>query len=264
MSKSQKSTKYAVRDDTTSGEKKRADALLLARGLARSRARARDLIVDGAVLVDSVPIIKPSKLLSIDCDLKLTSSGNPWVSRAGLKLAGGLKAFPMIDVAGRYAIDLGASTGGFTDVLLAKNVGHVLAVDIGSAQLAEKIAIDPRVTVKDATNARYLTIDMLVKPAELIVCDVSFISLKKLLPAAMNLAAAGAYLLALVKPQFEVGMGMVGKGGVVRDTALQDAVIDDIEKWLVTKMKWRHLGTVPSSINGADGNREFLLAGQKS
>ena len=157
MKKSQKAIRDYNPNYTSSGKKQRADALLLARGLVRSRQRARDLIADGAVLVDQVPIVKPSKLLATDCDLELTSSGNPWVSRAGLKLSGGLKAFPMVDVAGRYAIDIGASTGGFTDVLLAKNVGHVLAVDVGSGQLAEKIATNPRVTVMDATNARHLT-----------------------------------------------------------------------------------------------------------
>ena len=190
MEKSRKATRDRSPDYANSGEKQRADALLLARGVARSRERARDLIADGAVLVEGVPIAKPSKLLATDCDIELTSTGNPWVSRAGLKLAGGLKAFPMVDVAGRYAIDIGASTGGFTDVLLAKNVGHVLAVDVGSRHLAKKIATDARVTVMDATNARHLTTNMVTKPVELIVCDASFISLKKLLPAAMNLAAA--------------------------------------------------------------------------
>ena len=263
MEKSRKATRDLSPDYANSVEKQRADALLLARGLARSRERARDLIVDGAVLVDGVAIAKPSKLLATDCDLELTSTGNPWVSRAGLKLAGGLKAFPMVDVAGRYAIDIGASTGGFTDVLLAQNVGHVLAVDVGSSQLAEKIAIDPRVSVMDATNARHLMTSMLAKPVELIVCDASFISLKKLLPAAMSLAAEGAYVMALIKPQFEVGKGMVGKGGIVRDTKLHDAVVADIENWLITEMKWRHLGTAPSPIDGTDGNREFLIAGRK-
>ena len=197
MEKTQKAIRVRSPDYANCVKKQRADALLLARGLTRSRERARDLIADGAVLVDGVPISKPSKLLSTDCDLELTSIGNPWVSRAGLKLAGGLKAFPMVDIAGRYAIDIGASTGGFTDVLLAKNVGHVLAVDVGSRQLAKKIATDARVTVMDATNALHLTTNMVTKPVELIVCDASFISLKKLLPAVMNLAAAGAYILAL-------------------------------------------------------------------
>lgn len=263
MEKSQKLTGGFSPNLTASVKKQRADALLLARGLARSRERARDLIVSGAVLVEGVPIAKPSKLLSPDCDLVLTSAGNPWVSRAGLKLAGGLKAFPMIDVAGRYAIDIGASTGGFTDVLLSHNVGHVVAVDVGSGQLAEKIATDPRVTVMDAMNARHLEANMLAMSVELIVCDASFISLKKLLPAALNVAAAGAFILALIKPQFEVGKGMVGKGGIVRDATLHNQVIADIESWLITEMKWQHLGTTPSPIDGPDGNREFLLAGLK-
>lgn len=263
MGKSQKQIGNHSPDYTASREKIRADALLLARGFARSRERARDLISEGVVLVDRVPINKPSKLLTPDCDLAITSEGNPWVSRAGLKLAGGLKAFPMIDVVGRYAIDIGASTGGFTDVLLAHNIGHVVAVDVGRGQLAEKIATDPRVTSMDSTNARYLAAEMLAMPVELIVCDASFISVKKLLPAAMNLAAPGAHILALIKPQFEVGKGVVGKGGIVRDVALHEAVIRDIESWLITEMKWQHLGTISSPIAGQDGNQEFLLAGQK-
>ena len=263
MRKTQKFRANFGHDVIESNKKLRADTLLLARGLARSRERARDLIADGAVLVGGVPIVKPSKLLESDCDLMLRSVGNPWVSRAGLKLAGGLKAFPMIDVAGRYAVDIGASTGGFTDVLLANNVGHVVAVDVGSGQLASKIATEKRVSVMDATNARYLSADMLEMPVQLIVCDASFISLKKLLPAVMNLAASGAYILALIKPQFEVGKGMVGKGGVVRDAALPHSVIADIESWFINEMKWEHIGTVPSTINGPDGNLEFLLAGRK-
>jgi len=245
-------------------KKVRADTLLLSRGLSSSRERAQDLISNGKVLVDGLPVVKPSKLLASDCCLVLSSIGNPWVSRAGIKLACGLKAFPMIEVAGRYAIDIGASTGGFTDVLLAHNVRHVMAVDVGKGQMAEKVAIDPRVTVMDAINARHLASDMLETPVELIVCDASFISLKKLLPAVMNLAVVGTYILALIKPQFEVGKGMVGKRGVVRDTALHDAVIADIETWFVTEMKWHHIGTRPSPINGPHGNREFLIAALKT
>ena len=244
-------------------EKIRADALLIARGLAHSRQRACELISEGAVLVGGVKVAKPSKLLASDCEIRLISLGNPWVSRAGLKLAGGLEVFSMIDVSGRYAIDIGASTGGFTEVLLAYNVRHVFAVDVGSGQLAEKVASDPRVTVMDKTNARHLKANMLVTPIDLIVCDASFISLKKLLPAVMSLAKAGAYILALIKPQFEVGRGMVGKGGIVRDAELHAEVVADIEKWLVNKMEWQHIGTVPSPIFGADGNREFLIAAYK-
>ncbi|MDC1383276.1 TlyA family RNA methyltransferase [Candidatus Puniceispirillum sp.] len=245
------------------GKKLRADALLIARGLAGSRERACELIAKGAVLVNGVTVVKPSKLLASDCEFMLTAEDNPWVSRASLKLAGGLEAFPMIDVSGRYAIDIGAGTGGFTEVLLAQNVRHVLAVDVGSGQLAEKVATDPRVTVMDKTNARHLKADALVMPIDLIVCDASFISLKKVLPAVMSLSNVGTYILALVKPQFEVGKGMVGKGGIVRDTAMHAKVVADIENWLINKMKWQHIGTVPSPIFGVDGNQEFLLAACK-
>ena len=263
LRKSQKPARGVSQDYIQVGKKMRADALLMARGLARSRHRACELIAEGAVLVNGITVAKPSKLLASNCEITLTSEGNPWVSRAGLKLASGLEIFSMIDVGGRYAIDIGASTGGFTEVLLAHNVEHVLAVDVGNEQLAETVANDPRVTVMDGTNARYLKADMLVMPLDLIVCDASFISLKKVLPAVMSLANTGAYILALIKPQFEVGKGMVGKGGIVRDSALHAEVVVGIEDWLIHKMKWQHIGTVPSPIFGADGNQEFLLAAHK-
>ena len=263
LGKQLKSARNASQDYIQTVQKLRADALLMLRGHARSRERACELIAEGAVLVNGVKVAKPSKLLASDCAITLTSAGNPWVSRAGMKLAGGLEVFSMIDVSGRYAIDIGASTGGFTEVLLAHNVGHVLAVDVGSGQMVEKVAANPRVTVMDKTNARYLKADMLAQPVDLIVCDASFISLKKVLPAVMRLANAGAYILALVKPQFEVGKGMVGKGGIVRDAALHAGVVADIENWLINKMKWHHIGTAPSPILGVDGNKEFLLAANK-
>ena len=263
MRKTQKSAINVSQGYIQIGEKLRADTLLIARGLALSRERACELIAEGAVLVNGVKVAKPSKLLTSNCEITLKSLGNPWVSRAGLKLDGGLKLFPMIDVSKRYAIDIGASTGGFTEVLLAQNVRHVLAVDVGNGQLATKLATDPRVTVMDRTNARYLELDMLVMPIDLIVCDVSFISLKKVLPAVMSLVRPGTYILALIKPQFEVGRGMVGKGGIVRDATLHTEVVADIEKWLINKMKWQHIGTVPAPIHGVGGNREFLLAAIK-
>jgi len=263
VGKSRKPNKDIIQAEAGLASKLRADALLLARGLSRSRDRARDLIAEGAVLVDGQPVLKASKLLEIECNLEVTSTGNPWVSRAGIKLAGGLAAFPMIAVAGRYALDIGASTGGFTEVLLSHHVGHVVAIDVGSGQLAAGLAADARVTVLDGTNARYLRLDMLQQPPQLVVCDASFISLKKVLVAAMDMSAAGADLLALIKPQFEVGKGLVGKGGIVREPHLHDMVIADIEGWLVTEMGWHHIGTVPSPIDGPDGNREFLLAGKK-
>ena len=263
MGKSRKPNARRIPAEVGLASKLRADALLLARGLARSRDRARDLIAEGAVLVDGQPVRKASKLLEMDCNLVVTSTGNPWVSRAGMKLAGGLAAFPMIQVKGRYALDIGASTGGFTEVLLSRDVGHVVAIDVGTGQLAAGLAADSRVTVLDATNARYLRPEMLDQPPQLMVCDASFISVKKVLVAAMDMATAGAHLLALIKPQFEVGKGLVGKGGIVREPHLHDMVIADIEGWLITEMGWQHIGTVPSPIDGPDGNREFLLAGKK-
>ena len=198
MAKSRKSKQDNGPTTGAADQKLRADALLLARGLARSRDRARDLIAEGAVLVAGEIVHKASKTLAIDCDITVTSSGNPWVSRAGMKLAGGLAEFPMIDVAGRYAIDIGASTGGFTEVLLAHDAAHVVAIDVGNGQLADHLASDPRVTVMDGTNARYLKLDMLAEAPQLVVCDASFISLKKVLVTALEIAAPGADLLALI------------------------------------------------------------------
>ena len=242
----------------------RADALLLARGLVSSRDRARDLIVAGKVIADGTLVKKPAKMLAPDSGIEITGMVNPWVSRAGLKLAGGLDAFPVVDVAGKLALDIGASTGGFTDVLLAHRAAHVIAVDVGTGQLHPRLAADPRVTVMDGVNARYLDASMVPFAPAIIVCDASFISLKKLLPATLALAAPAAFLVALIKPQFEVGKGRVGKGGVVRDAALHRDVVADIETWLVGIMGWHHIGTMPSPIDGPDGNREFLLIGQKA
>ena len=263
MAKSRKAKQDNGATIDAADQKLRADALLLARGLARSRDRARDLIAEGAVLAAGEIVRKGSKMLAIDCDITVTSAGNPWVSRAGMKLAGGLADFPMIEVAGRYAIDIGASTGGFTEVLLAHGAGHVVAIDVGHGQLHERLAADTRVTLLDHTNARYLTASMLPYAADVIVCDASFISLKKLLPAALDLAVAGARLIVLIKPQFEVGKGLVGKRGVVRDPALHQHVVADITNWLETDMSWMVHETMPSPITGADGNVEFLLLAQK-
>jgi len=243
--------------------RQRLDTLLVARGLAASRERARDLIADGAVHVDGVAVQKPAKLLSESCVIELTAAGNPWVSRAGLKLAGALEHFAGLDVAGSHALDIGASTGGFTEVLLAHGAAHVVAVDVGVDQLHQKLADDPRVTVLDNSNARYLTPGMLPYAPDMIVCDASFISLRKVLPAALGLASAGAVLLALIKPQFEVGKGLVGKGGIVRDPALHHQVVIDITAWLAGDMRWQVIGTMPSPIKGPDGNSEFLVLAKK-
>ena len=241
----------------------RADALLVARGLAASRDRARALIASSAVLLAGKPLTKSSRLLGLDAELELTASDFPWVSRGALKLIGGLDAFTQIDPAGRTCLDIGASTGGFTEVLISRGAMRVFALDVGRDQLHPSLAGDPRVVVLDGVNARDLTSDMLGMTPDLIVCDASFISLAKLLPAALALAAPGAALLALIKPQFEVGRGNVGKGGVVRDAALHVQTTARIERWLTDEMGWTHIGTAPSPIDGANGNCEFLIAASK-
>lgn len=242
----------------------RADALMVKRGLAASRDRAQALIAKGGVLVDGMPLAKSSKKLPTDAEITMTAVDIPWVSRGALKLLGGLEAFPVIDPAGLFCADIGASTGGFTEVLLARGAEHVVAVDVGHGQLHPKLASDPRVTSREGLNARHLTVDDFIARPQLIVCDSSFISLTKVLPVVMDLAAPGALLLALIKPQFEVGPAQTGKGGIVRDRqAVADAVAR-IEHWLVADMRWEPIGTVTSPIYGQGGNREFLMAGRKS
>ena len=237
---------------------------MVKRGLAASRDRAQAMIAEGRVLVDGIPLAKPAKKLLPDAKITTTAPDIPWVSRGALKLVGGLEAFPMIDPAGLSCADIGASTGGFTEVLLARGAAHVVAVDVGHRQLHPKLADDPRVTSREGLNARHLTADDFAASPKLIVCDASFISLTKVLPVAMDLAAPEALLLALVKPQFEVGRAQIGKGGIVRDRqAVADAVAR-IEHWLAADMGWELIGTTASPIDGQDGNREFLLAGRKS
>lgn len=244
-------------------QRQRLDSLLVLRGLAASRDRACDLIASGVVLVDGAIVRKPSKLLAESCVTDVAEELNPWVSRGGLKLAGALEQFFGYEVEGCCALDIGASTGGFTEVLLARGAAHVIAVDVGVDQLNQRLAGDPRVTVLDRTNARYLTHAMLPYIPDFIVCDASFISLRKLLPSALRLAASNAHLVALVKPQFEVGKGFVGKGGIVRDPILHQRVLTDITGWLEADMKWTVVNTLQSPIKGSDGNNEFLVLAQK-
>jgi 23S rRNA (cytidine1920-2'-O)/16S rRNA (cytidine1409-2'-O)-methyltransferase len=188
---------------------------------------------------------------------------HPWVGRGGLKLDHALKHFGL-DVAGRVALDLGASTGGFTDVLLAHGAGKVYAVDVGHGQLAWKLRQDARVVVLEKTNVRELDRGLIPEPIGAIVADLSFISLKTALPAALALAAPGALVVALVKPQFEAGREQVGKGGIVTDATVHEAVCRDIEAWLGDQPDWQVLGLTESPITGADGNREFLIAARKA
>ena len=242
--------------------KQRADQLLVDRGLVESRSRAQALILAGRVYCQTRRIDKPGQQLAADSPLELKGQDHPWVSRGGLKLVGALEHFA-IDPAGLVALDIGASTGGFTDVLLARGARRVYAVDVGHGQLAWKLRQDPKVAVLERTNARHLSAEHVPEPVDLVVCDASFIGLETVLPAPLALAAPGARLIALIKPQFEVGKGRVGKGGVVRDPALHEEVCRRIEAWLNARPSWRVVGTTDSPITGAEGNREFLIAAER-
>ena len=239
----------------------RVDVALVERGLVESRAKAQAVILAGLVFSGERRIDKAGALVAADEPLELRGRPHPWVSRGGLKLAHGLAHFA-IDPAGGVAIDVGSSTGGFTDVLLAGGATRVYAVDVGHGQLAWKLRQDPRVVVLEKTNARHLDAALIPEPVDLVVCDASFIGLETVLPAALALARPGAALIALIKPQFEVGPGRVGKGGVVRDPALHEEVCARIAAWLPA-LGWRVLGIEPSPILGPEGNREFLIAARR-
>ena len=242
--------------------KGRADVLLVERGLAESRTRAQALIMAGQVTSGSRRVDKPGTLLPSDAPLQVKGRDHPWVSRGGIKLAAGLERF-QIDPTGRVCLDLGASTGGFTDVLLSGGAAKVFAVDVGHGQLAWTLRQDPRVIVLERTNGRNLTAAQVPDPIDLLVCDASFIGLDVVLPASLALAAPGAQLIALIKPQFEVGKGQVGKGGVVRDPALHQAVCARIAAWLDGLADWTVLGLSESPITGPQGNKEFLIAARR-
>jgi 23S rRNA (cytidine1920-2'-O)/16S rRNA (cytidine1409-2'-O)-methyltransferase len=240
----------------------RLDQLLVDRGLCESRARARALVMAGLVFAGERRLDKPGLLLAPDAEVTLRGRDHPWVSRGGVKLDAALDHFAL-DPTGRVALDIGASTGGFTEVLLARGAKRVYAVDVGRGQLAWKLRQDARVILLERVNARFLDDSLVPEPVEAITCDASFIGLETLLPAPLALAAAGAWLVALIKPQFEVGRAGVGKGGVVRDEALQREACARIAGWLDARPGWRVLGVTPSPIEGADGNREFLLAARR-
>jgi 23S rRNA (cytidine1920-2'-O)/16S rRNA (cytidine1409-2'-O)-methyltransferase len=215
----------------------------------------------GAVFSGERKLAKAGDMLAEDAPLELRGKDHPWVSRGGIKLDHGLTHFGF-DVTGAVALDVGSSTGGFTDVLLSLGAVRVYAVDVGTNQLAWKLRQDPRVMVHERTNARSLDSNIIPEPVDIIVCDASFISLAKVLEAALKLAKSGAKLVALIKPQFEVGRGEVGKGGVVRDSAVHERVCDEAKAW-VGAQGWTVLGTERSPITGPEGNVEFLLGAQK-
>ena len=238
--------------------KRRADQLLVEQGLAESRAKAQALILAGLVSIAGRRVDKPGTPLAEDAELTLAGRDHPWVSRGGVKLAFALDRFA-IDPAGVIALDIGASTGGFTDVLLANGAARVHAVDVGRGQLAWKLRQDPRVVVHEAVNARYLSRAEIAEPIDLVTCDASFIGLATLLPAALALTGENAALVALIKPQFEAGPGDVGKGGVVRDPAIHRAVCERIAAWIGAQPGWQVVGIADSPITGPAGNREFLI-----
>ncbi|MBM3570336.1 MAG: TlyA family RNA methyltransferase [Alphaproteobacteria bacterium] len=240
----------------------RLDQALVERGLAESRARAQALVMAGLVFAGERRLDKPGLRVAADLAIELRGQDHPWVSRGGLKLDRALSHFG-IEVAGLAALDIGASTGGFTDVLLARGARRVHAVDVGHGQLAWKLRQDPRVVVHERVNARHLDRTLVPEPVGIVTCDASFIGLETVLPAALDLVAPGGILVALIKPQFEVGKGRVGRKGVVRDPALHAEVCARIEAWLNARPGWRVLGIVPSPIAGPEGNIEFLIAARK-
>lgn len=243
--------------------KSRADQLLVERGLVESRARAQALILAGRVFSGERRVDKAGQPLPPDAALEVRGQPHPWVSRGGLKLVHGLEAFAL-SPAGLICLDVGASTGGFTDVLLAHGAARVHAVDVGHGQLAWKLRSDPRVVVYEKTNARYLTAALIPEPIAALVCDASFIGLQTVLPAGLALCAPGAWAVALIKPQFEAGPAQVGRKGVVRDPLVHQQVCARISAWWAGLPGWKVLGIVESPITGPQGNREFLIAAQRA
>ena len=239
-------------------KKMRIDQLLVERGLAESRTRAQALVMAGTVFVGEAKAEKPGQQVAGDALVEVRGRDHPWVSRGGIKLAHALEHFA-INPSGAVAMDIGSSTGGFTDVLLQGGAHHVFAVDSGTNQLAWKLREDPRVTVYEQTSARLLTSELIDRPCDLVVCDASFISLSKVLEVPLKLAAPRCRLVALIKPQFEVEKHEVGKGGVVRDQALHERVCGEVREWL-EGLGWKIEGIVESPITGPKGNVEFLVS----
>lgn len=239
--------------------KQRADQLLVERGLTESRSRAQALIMAGKVFSGERRIAKAGELLDPGAGLEIRGQDHPWVSRGGLKLDHALRHFGL-SPADKTCLDIGASTGGFTDVLLAHGAATVHAVDVGHGQLAWKLRNDPRVVVHERTNARRLDRHSIPDPIEALVCDASFIGLGTVLSAGLALCTPGAWGVALIKPQFEAGPRLVGKGGVVRDPAIHADVCSRIAEWWAGLPGWAVLGVTPSPITGHEGNKEFLIA----
>ena len=236
--------------------------MLVDKGLTESRSKAQALIMAGLVYAGTKRLDKPSIMLEDDANIEIKGKDHPYVSRGGVKLAAALSHFN-IKPDGWICLDVGASTGGFTDVLLRAGAQKIYAVDVGHNQLAYSLRENPSVVVMEKTNARTLDETLIPNAPDMVVCDASFISLKTVLPAALNLAKPSAWLVALIKPQFEVGKDRVGKGGIVRESELHTEVCQEIEVWLRDEMKWSIIGLTESPITGAEGNKEFLICARK-
>ena len=243
--------------------KARADALLVARGLVESRTRAQSLILAGKVFSGTRRVDKPGTPIANETPLQVRGQDHPWVSRGGLKLAAALSHFGLSPKA-LVCLDVGASTGGFTDVLLHHGASRVHAVDVGHGQLAWSLRNDKRVVVHERTNARHLTDAAIGEAIDALVCDASFIGLRTVLPAALALCRPGAWAVALIKPQFEAGRAAIGAKGVVRDPAIHSAVCDAVAAWWAGLPGWKVLGITASPITGPEGNREFLIAARRA
>lgn len=241
-------------------QRQRLDVLLTERGLAPSRSRARDMVRRGCVAVGGEQMSKAGQLLPYDAAIAIDDPASAYVSRAALKLIAGLD-IANIDVTGRRALDLGASTGGFTQVLLERDAEHVVAVDVGHGQLVDELRADERVSCIEGLNARNITLDDIGTPPDVIVSDMSFVSLRIAAEPSLLLAAEGAMAVLLVKPQFEVGRKNIGKGGLVNDESVIARKLNDIENWLTALPGWRVTHLLPSPIEGGDGNKEYLLCG---
>ena len=242
--------------------KQRIDQLLVSRGLAESRTRAQALVMAGLVFYGTKKVDKPGTQVPDDAEIEVKGRDHPWVSRGGLKVAHTIEHFAL-DPAGAVAMDIGSSTGGFTDVLLSMGADHVFCVDSGTNQLAWKLRQDERVTVLEQLSARLLTAEHIDRPCDWIVCDASFISLSKVLEVPLKLAAPQCRLVALIKPQFEVAREEVGKKGVVRDPALHARVCEEVRNWLEAE-GWAVEGIVESPITGPEGNVEFLVSASRN
>ncbi|WP_338330209.1 TlyA family RNA methyltransferase [Commensalibacter sp. Nvir] len=242
-------------------KKKRVDILLVEKNLVESRSKAQALIMAGLIFTPNSRINKPGELVREDIPLTIKGREHPWVSRGGMKLDHALHTF-RLNPEGLNCIDVGASTGGFTDVLLSKNAHKVYALDVGHGQLAWKLRNDPRVIVHEKCNARYLTKHHIQDRIQVVVCDASFISLKTILPTPLSFCQPGGWAVALIKPQFEAGREYVGSKGVVRDPQIHQQVCQDIQNWWQNMPNWKVLGIETSPITGPEGNKEFLIAAQ--